>query len=222
MSEAKKTIEIKCDTKDKINWHDLTEFQGELKERNNTDIEKAKKSILRFGWSFPFYVYKEKETNYVLDGHCRLKVLKELEKEGYKIPLLPCVYIKCKDSKEAKQKLLRLNSAFGRMTKKSVLEFADDITLDSDELALPSGEIDFDKKAEEEIEGEEEFTEELLEENNYLCLFFDNSIDWLQVETLFDIKKVNYQNANFAGKRQGKVRIINGTKFIQKMLESEK
>ena len=62
MSEAKKTIEIKCDTKDKIDWHSLTEFQGELKERNNTDIEKAKKSILRFGWSFPFYVYKEKET----------------------------------------------------------------------------------------------------------------------------------------------------------------
>ena len=180
----------------------------------------VEKSILRFGWSFPFYIYDDGETKWTLDGHCRLKVLKELEREGYTIPLLPCVYVNCKDAKEAKQKLLRLNSNFGKMTKKSVFEFADDIDLDIDELALPTGEMDFSKKEEDE-EGTEEFVEELLEENNYLCLFFDNSIDWLQVETLFDIKKVNYQNANFAGKRQGKVRIINGTKFIQKLLESE-
>ena len=40
----------------------------------------------------------------------------------------------------------------------------------------------------------EEFITEMLEENNYLVLFFDNSIDWLQVETLFGIKKVKYQD----------------------------
>ncbi len=215
-----KTIEVKCETKDYIDYHALKEFQGGLKERKAEDFQKAKKSILRFGWSFPFYVYDDGETKWTLDGHCRLKVLKELEREGYTIPLIPCVYVQCKDSKEAKQKLLRLNSNFGKMTKKSVFEFADDIDLEFDELALPTGEMDFTKKEEDE-EGTEEFTEELLEENNYLCLFFDNSIDWLQVETLFNIPKVHYKNANFAGQRQGKVRIINGTKFIQKMLESE-
>lgn len=216
-----KVIQIKCETKDKIDFHQLTEFQGELKERKAEDVEKAKKSILRYGWSFPFYVYKEDETNYVLDGHCRLKVLRQLEAEGYTIPTLPCVYVECENAKEAKQKLLRLNSNFGRMSKKSVLEFANDIELEFEELSLPSGELDFLKKKEDEEEGTEEFTEELLEENNYLCLFFDNSIDWLQVETLFHLPTVQYQNAHFAGKRQGKIRIINGTKFIQKMLESE-
>ena len=215
-----KTIKIECETKDYIDYHDLKEFQGGLKERKAEDFQKAKKSILRFGWSFPFYIYDDGETKWTLDGHCRLKVLKELEREGYTIPLLPCVYVNCKDAKEAKQKLLRLNSNFGKMTKKSVFEFADDIDLDIDELALPTGEMDFSKKEEDE-EGTEEFITEMLEENNYLVLFFDNSIDWLQVETLFGIKKVKYQLGSFAEKQNGVCRIINGTKFIKKMLESE-
>jgi hypothetical protein len=108
----------------------------------------------------------------------------------------------------------------GKLTKKSVFEFADDIDLEFDELALPTGEMDFTKKEEDE-EGTEEFITEMLEENNYLVLFFDNSIDWLQVETLFGIKKVKYQLGSFAEKQNGVCRIINGTKFIKKMLESE-
>jgi len=62
---------------------------------------------------------------------------------------LPVVYISCKDKKDAKQKLLRLNSQYGKMTKESVLEFADDLELSFDELALPNGVIDFDSGSEE-------------------------------------------------------------------------
>jgi hypothetical protein len=132
-----KTLSIKCDTKDFINWHKLTDFQGGLKERNEADIEKAKKSILKYGWSFPVFVWKDGETNYILDGHCRRLVLESLEKEGYLIPELPCVYVEAMDKAEAKQKLLRLNSTFGHLTKNSVLEFAEDIDLNFDEIALP-------------------------------------------------------------------------------------
>ena len=138
-----KTISIKCDTKDAIDWHSLTEFQGGLKIRDDADINKAKTSILKYGWSFPFFVWASGKTNYVLDGHCRLLVLKALEEEGYIIPELPCVYIQAKNKAEAKQKLLRLNSTFGKMSKESVLEFAEDIELDFDEIALPDTTIVF-------------------------------------------------------------------------------
>ena len=138
-----KTISVKCETKDYLDWHNITEFQGGLKIRDEADIEKAKTSILKYGWSFPFFVWVSGKTNYCLDGHARIKVLKALEEEGYLIPELPVVYIQAKNKTEAKQKLLRLNSNFGHFTKESVLEFAEDIDLNFDEIALPDTTIDF-------------------------------------------------------------------------------
>ena len=157
-----KTISIKCDTKDFIDWHNLSEFQGGLKTRDDADIQKAKTSILKFGWSFPFFVWASGKTNYVLDGHCRLLVLKALEEEGYIIPELPCVYIQAKNKAEAKQKLLRLNSTYGKMTKESVLEFAEDIEIDFDEISLPDSVLDFSDEqadAESETEGDDDAPE---------------------------------------------------------------
>jgi DNA modification methylase len=73
---------------------------------------------------------------------------------------LPVVYIQAKDKKEAKQKLLRLNSQYGKMTKESVLEFAEDIDLNFDEIALPDTVIDFTDATEpQETEGDDEVPE---------------------------------------------------------------
>jgi DNA modification methylase len=155
-----KSISIKCETKDYLDWHNITEFQGGLKIRNEADIEKAKTSILKYGWSFPFFVWVSGKTNYCLDGHARIKVLKALEEEGYLIPELPVVYIQAKNKAEAKQKLLRLNSNFGHFTKESVLEFAEDIDLNFDEIALPDSVIDFTDATEPtETEGDDEAPE---------------------------------------------------------------
>ena len=156
-----KTISIKCETKDYLDWHNITEFQGGLKIRDEADIEKAKTSILRYGWSFPFFIWVSGKTNYCLDGHARIKVLKALEEEGYLIPELPVVYIQAKNKTEAKQKLLRLNSNFGHFTKESVLEFAEDIELNFDEIALPDTTIDFTDQSGEiaETEGDDEAPE---------------------------------------------------------------
>lgn len=158
--KAIKTISVKCETKDYLDWHNITEFQGGLKIRDEADIEKAKTSILKYGWSFPFFVWVSGKTNYCLDGHARIKVLKALEEEGYLIPELPVVYIQAKNKTEAKQKLLRLNSNFGHFTKESVLEFAEDIDLNFDEIALPDTTIDFSDGEEiAETEGDDEAPE---------------------------------------------------------------
>jgi DNA modification methylase len=83
-----------------------------------------------------------------------------MQKDGYLIPDIPVVYIQCKDIKEAKQKLLRLNSQYGKMTKESVLEFAEDIDLNFDEIALPDSVIDFTDATEpQETEGDDEVPE---------------------------------------------------------------
>ena len=141
--KAIKTISIKCDCKDFLKLEDMTVMQGNLKERNDTDYEKIKKSILTYSFSFPFFIWKSGKTNYLIDGTGRHSCLLRMQEEGYIIPDLPVVYISCKDKKDAKQKLLRLNSQYGKMTKESVLEFAEDIELNFDEIALPDTTIDF-------------------------------------------------------------------------------
>lgn len=156
-----KTIAIKCDNEKTLDIDEMTELQGGLKIRNESDYEKIKKSILTYGFSFPFFVWKSGKTNYLLDGHGRYGTLEKMRKEGYIIPPLPVYYVKAKDKAEAKQKLLRLNSSYGKMTKESVLEFAEDIELNFDEIALPDTVIDFTDQGGEspETEGDDEAPE---------------------------------------------------------------
>lgn len=136
-------IEIKCETKDRLNIAEMTELQGTLKARTDIDYDKIKLSIIKYGFSFPFFVWNDGKKNYILDGHGRFATLCKMQKDGYEIPDLPVVYVDCKDKNEAKQKLLRLNSQYGHMTKESVLDFTDGLDINFDEIALPDIMIDF-------------------------------------------------------------------------------
>ena len=148
MKDLSKMLEVKCDCSETIDWHELKDFQGGLKKRNDSDYEKMKTSILKYGLSFVVYYWNDGKNKYIIDGHNRKHVFEELEKEGYLIPPIPAIEVFAKDREEAKQKLLRLNSTYGRLSKESVLEFAEDIELNFDEIALPDTVIDF---TEEEI-----------------------------------------------------------------------
>lgn len=157
-----KTIQIKCETKESLNLAEMTEFQGGLKERTDIDYDKIKLSIIKFGFSFPFFVWKSGTKNYILDGHGRFATLCKMQKDGYIIPDLPVVEVKAKNKTEAKEKLLRLNSAYGKMTKESVLEFVGgDFEIKAEEIALPDTVIDFSDQIEgsPETEGDDEVPE---------------------------------------------------------------
>ena len=154
-----KTISIKCETKDYLKLEDMTVMQGNLKARTDDDYAKIKKSILKYGFSFPAFIWVEKKTktNYLIDGTGRYSALKQMQEEGYIIPELPIVYIQAKDKAEAKNKLLRLNSQYGKMSKDSVLEFASDIDLDFSEIALPDTTICFEDEQEtQETQGDDD------------------------------------------------------------------
>lgn len=121
-----------------------------------------------------------------------------------------------------------------RLADNKVAELAD---WDEDKLAIELDAIDmdmeqfgfledFEQEIEEEIiKPEEEFTESLEEEHNYIVLFFKNDIDWLQAQSLFDIKPVK----NLAKSKTGKItkgsnqigigRVIDGAKALDKILE---
>ena len=152
-------IKIKCETKDTLEFSQLTEFQGNLKIREDTDYEKIERSIKKHGFSFPFFCWKKGKINYVIDGHGRMGALERMVAEGEKLPPLPVVYVKCKDEAEAKEILLKLNSQYGHMTADSVREFLGDLKIDFADLALPDGTLDLSLTPTEETTGDDEAPE---------------------------------------------------------------
>ena len=80
---------------------------------------------------------------------------------------------------------------------------------------------------ETEQAGEVPFTEILGEEHNYIVLYFDDSVDWLQAQTIFGLKPVmNYSTRkdgviNKGNKKIGVGRVIKGTDFINKLLTAK-
>lgn len=126
-------IKIKGDLR-RVPWKSLKPFQGNLKEMSEDDAEKLRGSLLKFGWRFPIFVWKEKKNNWIHDGHGRLNVLKKLLEEGYTIGDIPVVDIQAKDKQEAGELLLALNSRFGKATPEGLYEFINEMGIDVETL----------------------------------------------------------------------------------------
>ena len=129
-----KTIKIECTGTENIDIDSLIELQGNLKELSTEGYTRLKDSIIKYGFSFPMFVWKNEGKNYIIDAHQRKKTLQKLREEGYNIPPLPTVFINAKDRIEAKEKLLQLNSNYGKITQDGLYEF----------LNEPGAELDFE------------------------------------------------------------------------------
>lgn len=72
-----------------------------------------------------------------------------------------------------------------------------------------------------EIEGDVPFTEVLREEHNYIVLYFDNEVDWLQAESLFALETVQSLSTRADGKitkaneRRGVGRVLKGPEALE-------
>lgn len=198
-----------------INIADLTPY--ERNPRQNADaVDYVANSIQEFGFRVPIVIDKD---NVIVCGHTRFLAAKKLNLET-----VPC--IKVDDLTDEQIRAYR-------MADNKVAEFSQwDYELLGEELdAL----LDFDMSAfgffdddeteellEEEVKPEVEFTEVLEEENNYIVLFFNNEIDWLQAESLFDIKSVKGLSTRKDGKgnpSKGIGRVLNGAEALAKIVD---
>lgn len=71
---------------------------------------------------------------------------------------------------------------------------------------------------EEEEEAEIEFADEILEKHNYIVLYTDNEIDWLQVQSYFDIPTAKPLHSKKGFVSAGAGRVINATKFFDRLI----
>lgn len=117
-------IEIKCQGATLVNIHELNELQGSLKTLDENNYVKLRNSIIKFGFSFPIFMWIDHTgKKWIVDSHARKYTLMQMEKEGYTIPPLPADMIFAKDKVEAKQKLLVQNSKYGKITAEGMTEF---------------------------------------------------------------------------------------------------
>lgn len=76
--------------------------------------------------------------------------------------------------------------------------------------------LEDEKEKEVKTEGDIEFSEYLNESNNYVVLFFNNDIDWLQAQTHFGLKTVCSKRGNGEKWSTGRGRVIDGAKYLDK------
>ena len=151
-----KTLRVTCKGAATAPLKDLHPLQGNLKKLPEKKYRKLRKTLLKHGFSFPFFVWRNKNKLWILDGHQRDKVLRRMQKSGYEIPSLPIDFIEAKDEKEAKEKILLVASQYGEMDADSLSQFFEDAHLDLEDLVetvdLPT--IDIEKLLNEAEEKE--------------------------------------------------------------------
>jgi len=121
-----KKIKATVTTKNQISNKDLQAFQPDnLKEFSEEAEQKLRRSIIKFGMFVPLFIWGEK----ILDGHHRLKVLKNMQAEGYEIEKVPVVEIQAKDEAEAVKKVLIINSRYAHFNQQALEEWMDKFEL---------------------------------------------------------------------------------------------
>ena len=179
---APKKIKITCDIKSFAPIDDLVKFQGDLKTIEPEAIEKLKKSIVKYGFSFPIFMWQLK----ILDGHQRLEAVKGLIKDGYELEndVLPVVSIKAKNEKEAAEKLLLINSRYAKIDQHGFDFFVEEFKLDIIDMGgiLDIPEIDFDLPDFEPATEEEQGRLDQLEPKMMTCPHCGEEFDARQQE----------------------------------------
>jgi len=193
-----KSIQISCKGAGLKSIDELKEFQGEIKKLTPQNYQKLKNTILNNGFSAPIFIWLHENKNYILDGHQRIKVLQGLQKEGYKIPLLPVDYIYAKSKKEAKRKLLSLASIYGLGDKNAIETFIEESKLNINELINETNIIDVER----DIKSiDYDYIEENIKpfkQTHILLSFPPEKLAQIKpyIEKILEIKGVEYEQAS--------------------------
>jgi hypothetical protein len=110
---------------------ELLPFQGQLKSRTDTDIEKLAASLITDGLLMPFVIWHkpdltpETQLHYLLDGHARYSAIQKLAEERPELlkAEYPVMIVIAKDIEEAKNALLQISSSYGKITPRGLEAF---------------------------------------------------------------------------------------------------
>ncbi len=184
-----------------------------IKEEN---LEKLANSIREFPKMMELRPMVIDKDNTIIGGNMRYLALKKL---GYKE--VPDAWVKKAEElseEEIQRFIVTDNRSFGEwdfnaLKEEFVIEDLLDWGFNEKELKIE----------EDDILPEVPFTELLGENHNYIVLYFDNDIDWLQAQSLLELKDVKNYSTRKDGKedtknrRTGIGRVIKGRDFFNKI-----
>ena len=182
---------------------------------NESAVEPVAKSIKEFGFKVPIVATSDGE---IINGHTRFKASKLLGLE--KVPV-----IIADDLTDEQIKAFRLAdnkvSEFSKWDEDKLHDELKQLEMDMTEFGFEFTELTelLEKEKEKEQEPEIKFTEELGEESNYIVLKFDTSVDWLLLESLFDLPRVHALASKAGRERKGVGRVVDGVEFIDVIVE---
>lgn len=182
---------------------------------NESAVEPVAKSIKEFGFKVPIVATSDGE---IINGHTRFKASKLLGLE--KVPV-----IIADDLTEEQIKAFRLAdnkvSEFSKWNEDKLRDELKQLEMDMTEFGFEFTELTelLEEEKEKEQEPEIKFTEELGEESNYIVLKFDTSVDWLLLESLFDLPRVHALASKAGRERKGVGRVVDGVEFIDVIVE---
>lgn len=174
------------------------------------------------GWRQPITV--SKRSGFIVKGHGRL-----MAAQAAGLELIPVDYQEyASEAAEyadliADNRLAELSEIDSGMLRDLLAE----IDLEEVPIELTGYDEDFlaelmsedEPEEEEEIEGEIKFSEVLREEHNYVVLYFDNEVDWLQAESLLNLERVQSLSTRKDGKIKnphiGVGRVLNGARALE-------
>ena len=182
---------------------------------NESAVEPVAKSIKEFGFKVPIVATSDGE---IINGHTRFKASKLLGLE--KVPV-----IIADDLTDEQIKAFRLAdnkvSEFSKWNEDKLRDELKQLEMDMTEFGFEFAELTelLEEEKEKEQEPEIKFTEELGEESNYIVLKFDTSVDWLLLESLFDLPRVHALASKAGRERKGVGRVVDGVEFIDVIVE---
>lgn len=158
---------------------------------NEYAVPYVKKSIEQYGFRVPIIIDKD---GVIVAGHTRYLASLELGLET-----VPCSIVDDMTEEEVKEFRLVDNkvSEFAKWDEPLLKIELDGINIDMSEFGFDLLDADLPKSEKPEVA----FTEVLGEEHNYIVLYFDNEVDWLQIESLLDISP----KKNLSTRKDGKI-----------------
>ena len=104
-----------------IDYRELTNLQGDLKELDEQNEIKLKNVLEKRGFRAPVFVYRDKGGSiYLMDGHQRQAVMTKYDMNDNGNYAVPYVEIPAKDLQEAQAILLEITSQYGTLTKEGL------------------------------------------------------------------------------------------------------
>jgi len=174
----------------------LFAFQGDLKKLSEENFNKLRDKILQSGFNFAPHVWSTDKGYFILDGHQRIHVLKQLIKQGYEmrdtdgdlLEGVPCNIVEADSIEDAKDKVLQAVSQYGKLTAEGFLDFTDGLDLDFSNYDFP----DFDMpKLDEDFEFNPKEESDNDKQDFSLRITCDNDID--QEELFQELNERGYK-----------------------------